>query len=402
MTLTTRSKRSKLRDFLIIIRLFICCITVLFVNWLRACIQYTLEPFNAESKKPQSIACTKGEDIHRIIYEKFKRRCLQGSNRAKNKKRTHNQHKKWGGSGRRRTTCLHLQPPPVEELIFTRDDVWRTKNNTSKLTQPQLQVYSSDSINYNPDKTHNHRVNGSLISFSREVKQSVPRAKGTYVQAFVSCRNPGWSQQGSHLQPKADCKCRRSSSVCSRFTTLSRVIAGKQVHATVKTRYAQRELMKRDNGLNVQLSSQVETWNECRRTQKLSNDVAPDSVHRCLTASAASYREGNTSDTLMSVKETGFLHSWLFQDVLKVQNQPLNCVNKEAVSETSLLQNAANILRPSPLPALQKATFKSSTYDDHTYFLEYAVGVSLKPPVKNLSRYEICNSRSTVTNATAV
>ena len=153
---------------------------------------------------------------------------------------------------------------------------------------------------------------------------------------------------------------RRSSSVCPRFTTLSRVpITGKQVHATVKMRYAQRELMKRDNGLNVQLSSQVETCNECRRTQKLSNNVAPDSVHRCLTASVTSYREGNTSDTLMSVKETRFLHSWLFQDVLKVQNQPLNCVNKEAVSETSLLQNAAKILRPSPLP-------QSSTYDDHT------------------------------------
>lgn len=132
MTLTTGSKRSKLRDLLIIIRLFICCIAIVFVQGLiyvverlRACIQYTSETFNAQSKEPQSVACIKDEDIHRTIYEKFQRRCLQGANQAKNKQRT--QHKKRSGTDRRSVNCSYLQPPPVEELIFTRDDVWRTK-----------------------------------------------------------------------------------------------------------------------------------------------------------------------------------------------------------------------------------------------------------------------------------
>ena len=417
MTSTTGSKRSKIRDLLIIIRLFICCIAIVLVNWLtyvveRLCarIQYVLETFNAQSKKPQSVACIKVADIHRAVYKRFQRCCLQGAKQAKNKTRTHDQRKKRSGSGRRRMNCSYLHlTPPVEELVFTRNDVWRTKNDTSKLTQPQLRAYSGDSVKCNPDmcKTHRNQVNCFPISFSREIKQSVPRANSSYVQTLktnvaVSRRDLGWLQQDSHLQPKANCRCSHSSSVHPRFTTLSLVNTGKQ--ASLKMGYAQQDviskLMKRDNVSDDQLSSRVETWNGCLSTQKLSHDVALDSVdgsennrevlqaiaQRSLTASVNLYRECNPSDSLMDPKKIGFPHSSLFQDALKVQNLPLNCAIKEAVAKT-LLQNRdeAKTPRPNPLPALKEATFKSSKYVDHTHFLELSAGVALKGPVKSLS-----------------
>ena len=151
MTLKIEAKRSKLRDLLIIIRLFICCIAIVLVNWLiyvvqrlRSCIQNKSDTFNAQRKEPQSAACIKDEDKHPKIFLQFQQRCDQGANQAKKKQRT--QHKKRSGTGRRNVNCSCLQPPPVEELIFTRNDVWRTKNDTSKLTQNQVQLYSSDSV----------------------------------------------------------------------------------------------------------------------------------------------------------------------------------------------------------------------------------------------------------------
>ena len=424
MTSTTGRKRSKLRDLLLIIRLFIYCIAIVLVNWLiyvmrrlRAFIQYTLAIFNAQSRKPQSVACREGED--RTIYGKLQRRCLQGANQAKNKIRTHDQHKKRRGSGRKRMNYSYLQPPPVEELTFTRGDVWRTKSDTSKLTQPQLRVYYGDSVKCNTDmhKTHSNRVNCSPISFSREVKQSVPQAKSSYVRTsrnrFVSRRYLGWLQRYPNLRPKPNCKCSRPSLVHPRFTTLSQVNTGKQVRASLKMKYAQEyaitRLMKEDKVSDDQFSSQVETWNECSSTGKLSCDVVSDSVdgsgknleasqatvHHCLTARVASYHEGNTSGKLMASKEIRFLHPSLLQDL------PLNCVNKEAVAKISL-QSAPKTLRPNFIAALREATFNSTTDVDHTHFLESSLGVALKRPVKSLSGYDFCNSRSAVTKARAV
>ena len=411
MTSTTGRKRSKLRDLLIIIRLFIYCIAIVLVNWsiylvrrLRACVQYPLATLNAQSKKPQSVACTNGEDL--TNYGKLPRRCLQ----AKNKARSHDQLKKSkerSGSGHKRVTCSYLQPPPVEELIFTRDDVWRAKNDTSsKLTQPQWKLYSGDSVKCNPDmrKTHINRVNCSPISFSREIKQSVPRANSSYVQTiknrFVSRRNLRWLQRDPHLKPKPNCRCSRSNSVRPRFTTLSQGNTGKEFRASPKIKYPQQDaitkLMKGDHVSDDQLSSQVKSWNESLRTQKLSCDVVSDSVdfsgnnrklsqatvHHCLTVRVASYYEGNTSGKLMASKEIRFLHPSLLHDL------PLNCVNKESLARISP-QSAANT---NSVAALTKATFNSSTDVDHTQNSESSFGVALKRPVEScFSGYDFCN-----------
>lgn len=268
MTLTRGSKRSKIRDLLIIIRLFIYCVAIVLVNWLTymvqrlpACLQYTLATFNAQSKQPQSVACLKEKYNHRKICKTFQRRCLQGANQAKNKAKTHDYHKKRSGSGVKKMSCSNLQPPPVQELIFTKDDVWITKNDSSKSTQPQLRVYSDASVKRNPDlrKTHSNRFNYSPISFSREVQQSVPRAKSRCNLELVQ-RNP-------HLKPKLpNCRYSRPSSVHPPFTTLSQVNTENQVRASLKKKYAPqvaiKKLMKGDSASDDPLSSQVKTWNE--------------------------------------------------------------------------------------------------------------------------------------------
>lgn len=165
------------------------------------------------------------------------------------------------------------------------------KNATSRLTQPQVRVYSGDSVKCNPGGhiNHNKLVNYSPISFSRDVKQSVPRAKNNNAQTlkkkFTNRRNQGWLQRSPHWQSKVNCKvnCSRPNSVRSRFTTLSQENAGKQERASLKMRYALQDvitkLMKGDNVSDGQLSSQVESRDEFSRRQKLRRDVAPsDSV----------------------------------------------------------------------------------------------------------------------------
>ena len=415
MTLTTRRKRSKLRDLLIIIRLFIYCVAIVLFNCLtyvvrrlRACVQYTLAAFSTQSKNPQSVAYIKEED--RTIYEKSQRRCLQGANKANNKTRTHDQHKKRSSSGRKRMNRSYLQPPPVEDLAFTKEEAWRTKSVTSKLPQPQLRVYSGDSVKCNPDmyKTHSYRVNYSPISFSREVKQSVPHTKGSFVltssDRFVSRRNLGWLQGYPHLQPKPNCRCSRLSLVRTRLTTTSQVNTGKQVRASLKMKYSQEHAMNGENVSDDQLSSQVETWNQCSSTEKLRCGVVSDSVdgsednreaslatvHHCSTARVASYHEGNTSGKLMATKEIRFLHPSLLHDL------PINYVNKQEVANISQ-QSAAKILRPISIAALRDTTLNSSKDVDNAHFLESSLAAALKRPVKSLSGYDYCNSRSAVT-----
>ena len=406
MTLTRRRKRSKLRDLLIIIRLFIYCVAIVLINWLTyvvrglcACVQYALAAFNTQSKNPQSVACIKDKD--RTSYEKSQRRCLQRTIQAKNKTRTRDQHKKRSGSGRKKMNCSYLQPPPVEELTFTRDDAWRTKSDTLKLTQPQLGVYSGDSGKCNPDmyKTHSHRVNCSPISFSGEFKQSVSHAKGGFVRTssnrLVSRRNLRWLQRYPHLQPKPNCRCSPPSLFHPRLTTLSQVNTGKQVRASLKMKCSQEDAMNGDNVLDDQLSSQVETWNPRSSTEKLrcgivsdsvdrsedDREVSPATVHHCLTTRVASHKDSNASGKLMASKEIRFLHPSLLHDL------PLNCVNKAAVAKISL-QNAAKTLRPSSIV-------------DHAQFVESSLEAALKRPVKSLAGYDFCNSRSAVTKTRA-
>ena len=296
MTLTRGSKRSKFRDLLIIIRLFIHCVAILLVNWLTyivqrlsACLQCTLATFNAQSKQPQSVACIKGEYNHRTICETFQLRCLQGANQAKTKTKTHDHQKKRSGSGVKRMNCSYLQPPPVKELIFTKDDVWSSKNLSSKITQPQLRVYSGASVKCNPDmrKTHSNRfLNYSPISFqSREVQQSFPRARSSHVQTvkieFASRCNLRLLQRNPHLQPKRpNCRYNRPSSVRPRFTTLSQSNTENQIRASLQKKYAQQDaikkLMKGDNISDDPLSSQVKTWNECLIEHYCTNSCVPN------------------------------------------------------------------------------------------------------------------------------
>lgn len=299
MTLTRGSKRSKFRDLLIIIRLFIHCVAIVLVNWLTymvqslpACLQYTLATFsNAQSKQPQSVACIKGEYNHRTICYTFQRRRNQGANQAKNKTKTHDHHNKRGDSGVKRMNCSYLQPPPVKELIFTKDDVWNSKNFSSKSTQPQLRVYSGASLKCNPDmrKTHSNRFNYSPISFSREVQQSFPRAKSSHVPTvkieFASRCNLRLLQRNPRLQPKRpNCRYSRPTSVRPRFTTLSQANTENQVRESLKKKYARqatiKKLMKRDIASDDPLLSKVKTWNECSSSSQYS-PFAIDSEHYC-------------------------------------------------------------------------------------------------------------------------
>ena len=79
----------------------------------------------------------KGEDVPRTISETLHRRCLRSTNQAKNGQKLRN--KKKNGTSRRNVNCSRLQPPSVEKLIFTRDDVWRVKNEVSRLTQAKTE-----------------------------------------------------------------------------------------------------------------------------------------------------------------------------------------------------------------------------------------------------------------------
>lgn len=199
-----RRKRSKSRDLLIIIRLFICCIAIVLFSgpmyvMRKLCAS---ENFCAPRIERQFIAGIKGEDIPRRISELFHRRCFRRANQAKNEQKA--RHKKRNCTlSYRNETCSRLQPPPVKELIFTRDDVWSVKNDTSRLTQAQARVYSGDGVKRNPDGERNNRsnwVNYSPISFSREAKQSALQQKSSNAQLLknksVKRCNLEWLQRG--------------------------------------------------------------------------------------------------------------------------------------------------------------------------------------------------------------
>ena len=267
------------------------------VQRLPSCLHYTL----AQSKQPQSVACIKGKYNHQTICEKYQRRNLHGANQAKNNTKTHDHHKKRSGSGVRKMNCSYLQPPPVKELIFTKDDVWRKKNDSSKLRQPQLRVYSDNSVKCNPGmrKTHSNPFNYSPISFSRVVQQSAPRAKSSYVQTmkneFASRCNLRSLQRNPQLQPKGpNCRYSRPSSVRPPFTTLSQVNTENQVRASLKKKYAQqvviKNLMKGDNASDDRLFNQVKNWNECSSSSQYCPLVI-DSEHYCTNRCVANKEE---------------------------------------------------------------------------------------------------------------
>lgn len=214
MTLKTRRERSKLRDLLIIIRLFIRCIGILSVNGLKyvvrklcTCIQYKPDDFVAQRKEIQLIASIKCVDVPRRISKALDQRCLKNTNQAENEMKSG--HKPKDSTSPRSENSSRLKPPPVKELIFTKDDVWKVKKDTSRLTPAQVRVYSGDSVKSGPDdkrNSHNNWVNYSPISFLKDVKHSAQQGQSSSSQVLtnnsVKRCNLEWLQRGKrHWQP---------------------------------------------------------------------------------------------------------------------------------------------------------------------------------------------------------
>ena len=217
MTLKTRKKRSKLRDLFIIIRLAIRCIAIVLINGLtcvagKLCglIKYKSENIWAQPKKRQFVADVKSTERPRNqISETFHRHCLRKADQAKKEQKS--LQKKRNRTSLGSANCSRLQPPPVEELIFTQDDVWRLKNITKRSTQTQVRMYSGDNVKCNPEAVPNSNNNKNWLnnfptSTSRDVKQSAAQEKGRKAlvikSEFVKRYNLEWSQRGKqHYHP---------------------------------------------------------------------------------------------------------------------------------------------------------------------------------------------------------
>ena len=217
MTLKTRKKRSKLRDLFIIIRLAIRCIAIVLINGLtcvagKLCglIKYKSENIWAQPKKRKFVAGVKSTGRPRNISEKFHRRCLRKADQEKKEQKS--LQKKRNRTSLESAKCSRLQPPPVEELIFTEDDVWKLKNVTKRSTQTQVPMYSGirNNVKYNLEAARNSHNNNWLNNFptstSRDVKHSAVQEKGRKAlvikSEFVKRCNLEWSQRGKqHYHP---------------------------------------------------------------------------------------------------------------------------------------------------------------------------------------------------------
>ena len=75
--------------------------------------------------------------------------------------------------------CLTLSPPPVQELIFTKDDIWTS--DSASLSPKELRSYSVKSRNcdlVDERKDYQEWISSSAISFSRDVTKS-PQTVGS-------------------------------------------------------------------------------------------------------------------------------------------------------------------------------------------------------------------------------
>ncbi|KAJ7337299.1 hypothetical protein OS493_010158 [Desmophyllum pertusum] len=183
-------------------------------------------------------------------------RCIQRRylkkkvNNAKNEQNTRDKKRK--GTARRNENCSKLSLPPVVELIFTRGDVWRARDHTSKLTQ--VPVYSDNSAKRHPGgerKTPHHHL---------DVRKSA-QAKSNDTQPFAKHRKLGWLQRGKRQWlPSANCKWCLPTTVRSPFTTLSRVNTGKREQAFLEMKYSPLNVdvkLKGDNVANIQCLSHL-------------------------------------------------------------------------------------------------------------------------------------------------
>ena len=119
-----------------------------------------------------------------------------------------------------------IQPPPVAELIFTKDDVW----SASRLSQTASHVYSVNGIDHNVSGKHKDHCNNwesySVISFSPRSRTKSPQAYGGDVQPIrkdVAARcSLAWQERcKKYWVIKSNCKCSHPSSTRSYFSTLS-------------------------------------------------------------------------------------------------------------------------------------------------------------------------------------
>ena len=122
---------------------------------------------------------------------------------------------------------LKIQPPPVAELVFTKDDIWCS----SSLTQTGLSVYSGKGIDRKISGNHeDHQAwaSYSVISFSPSNVSKSSKAIRGHVQSFkrdiATRRSLGWLQRRQrYWVVKACCKCCHPMSTRSSFVTLSLV-----------------------------------------------------------------------------------------------------------------------------------------------------------------------------------
>ena len=119
-----------------------------------------------------------------------------------------------------------IQPPPVAELIFTKDDVW----SASRLSQTALHVYSVNGIDHNVSGKHKDLFNNlesySVISFSPRSRTKSPQAYGGDLQPMrkdiAARRSLAWQERSKkYWVIKSNCKCCHPSSTRSYFSTLS-------------------------------------------------------------------------------------------------------------------------------------------------------------------------------------
>ena len=177
------------------------------VRKLCTCIQYKPDDFVAQRKEIQLIASIKCVDVPRRISKALDQRCLKNTNQAENEMKSG--HKPKDSTSPRSENSSRLKPPPVKELIFTKDDVWKVKKDTSRLTPAQVRVYSGDSVKSGPDdkrNSHNNWVNYSPISFLKDVKHSAQQGQSSSSQVLtnnsVKRCNLEWLQRGKrHWQP---------------------------------------------------------------------------------------------------------------------------------------------------------------------------------------------------------
>lgn len=130
-------------------------------------------------------------------------------------------------SSNRNERRLKIQPPPVAELVFTKDDIWCT----SSLKQTGLSVYSGNGTDRNISgnhKDHQAWASFSVISFSPSNVSKSSKAFRAHVQSskkgIATRRSLGWLQRKQrYWVVKACCKCCHPMSTRSSFVTLSLV-----------------------------------------------------------------------------------------------------------------------------------------------------------------------------------